>query len=93
MRPLCSALPVPLPTSLPVLCYTYQADAPDAGIDPRTQWGISRLLSEEEVELVIIPLAAVRDELGTDKGWVWNCTAQHSTISPVAPLLYAIAGC
>lgn len=77
-------LPVPL---LPRR--THQADAPDAGIDPRAHRGISGLLAEEEVEFVVVPLAAVGDELGTDEGWVCKGTGQcrQPGGTPSAPLL------
>lgn len=60
--------------SQPNLCSfilkTYQANATNAGVDNRTLWGIGRFLSEEEIELVIIPLCAVWNELCMDKRWV-----------------------
>jgi len=68
--------PPPAPACTPPTHCTHQADAPDAGIDPGAERGIRRLLPEEEVEFVIIPLAAVRDELGTDEGRVCKGTTQ-----------------
>lgn len=62
-------LPVP-----PLPHRTHQADAPDAGVDPRAHRGVSGLLAEEEVEFVIVPLAAVGDELGADEGRVCKGT-------------------
>lgn len=46
---------------------TYEADAPDAGIYCGVLWSLCGALSEEEVEFVIVPLCAVRDELRVDK--------------------------
>lgn len=64
-------LPVPL---LPRR--THQADTPDAGVDPRAHRGVSGLLAEEEVEFVVVPLAAVGDELGADEGRVCKGTGR-----------------
>lgn len=46
---------------------TYKADAPDAGIYSRVLRSLCGTLSEEEVEFVIVPLRAVRDELSMYK--------------------------
>lgn len=46
---------------------TYEADAPDTGIYSGVLWSLCGALSEEEVEFVVIPFCAVRDELSMDK--------------------------
>lgn len=46
---------------------SYQADPPDAGIHGGALRCLRRPLTEEEVELVVIALGAVRDELSVDE--------------------------
>lgn len=54
-----------LPTTLVPM--PYQADAANSGIDGWALGGLCGLFSEEEIQFVIIPFGAVRDELGMDK--------------------------
>lgn len=49
------------------LASTYQADPPNAGVHGGALRCLSRPLAEEEVELVVVTLCAVRDELGMDE--------------------------
>lgn len=45
----------------------YQANPADAPIHYRVLWHLYGPLAEEEVELVVVALRAVRDELNTDE--------------------------
>lgn len=47
----------------PSLTDTYEADAPDAGVHGGVLRSLCRALTEEEVQLIIIALCAVRDKL------------------------------
>lgn len=49
---------------------THQADASDAALGDGALAHLRRLLPEEEIQLVVVPLGAVRDEVDVDEGGV-----------------------
>lgn len=50
--------------------YTHQADTSDTGLGHRSLAHLRGLLSEEEIQLVIISLGTIRDEVYVDKSGV-----------------------
>lgn len=49
---------------------THQADASDTALGDGALAHLRRLLPEEEIQLVVVPLGAVRDEVHVDEGGV-----------------------
>lgn len=58
---------------------THQADASDAGLGHGTLAHLRRLLPEEEIQLVVVPLGAVGDEVHVDEGGV--CGGEEAAVS------------
>lgn len=50
--------------------YTHQADTSDTGLGHRSLAHLRGLLTEEEIQLVIISLGTIRDEVYVDKSGV-----------------------
>lgn len=50
---------------------THQADASNAGLGHGTLTHVGGFLPEEEIQLVVVPLCAVRDEVHVNEGGIY----------------------